>query len=109
MLGNNLIPALPPFSRVGFALVIAVRQRQSAVAKERYASEQERPYTRAKRQRVWLYGSPLRKPSAFAGLTSNTRATCSFRLVGGGEPSELRLIGHTYGITLDHEVEAFGQ
>ena len=32
-----------------------------------------------------------------------------FRLVGSGEPSKLRLAGHTYGITFDHEVEAFGQ
>jgi hypothetical protein len=32
-----------------------------------------------------------------------------FRLVGGGNPSELCLISHTYGIPLEHEVEAFGQ
>ena len=32
-----------------------------------------------------------------------------FRLVGSSDPSEFRLVAHTYGITLDHEVEAFGQ
>jgi hypothetical protein len=38
--GNHLISALTPFSRICLELIVAVKQRHSALAEKRYTREQ---------------------------------------------------------------------